>query len=126
MAKANVLWTKTAFAKVPKIMSQDGKGENAVAYVKLFSPLSGWRWYITEYDTETGEAFGLVQGSEVELGNFAIKEVNVGDWGGQDMQSHNDNFRKHRYRMPPFERDLHFKPTTIGKIRKTIEVGHPA
>lgn len=125
MSPYNKLWTKTAFAKVPAMRSQDGKGDNAVAFAKLFCPLNGWRWYITEYDRETGEAFGLVQGHEVELGNFAVREVNPGDWGGEDMQSQNNNWRG-RYRFPPFERDAHFTPTTLGKIRASIEAGNPA
>lgn len=126
MAKANKLVTKTAFAKVPPMRSQDGKGDEAVAYAKVFCPQNGWRWYITEYDPATGEAFGLVQGHEVELGTFALDNP-LGDngWGGEDMQSQNDNWRG-RYPYPPFERDLHFKPTTIGKIRASFEHGCPA
>jgi len=121
----NKLWTKTAFKKVPEMKAQDGKGDEAIAHVKLFSPMNGWRWYVTEYDPETGEAFGLVQGHEIELGTFAVREVNPDDWGGEDMQSQNDNFRG-KYRFPPFERDAHFTPTTIGKIRESLEVGCPA
>lgn len=127
MAAANKLWTKTSFKKVPPLLAQDGKGDDAVAYVKIFSILSGWRWYITEYDPETGEAFGLVQGHEVELGTFALNDPFPKDegYGGEDMQSQNINFRG-RYLCPPFERDLHFKPTTIGKIRESIKQGFPA
>lgn len=125
MSPYNNLWTKTAFAKVPPLKAQDGKGDDAIAYAKLFCPQNGWRWYITEYDPETGEAFGLVQGHEVELGTFAIHEVNPGDWEGEDMQSQNNNWRG-KYPYPPFERDAHFRPTTIGEVRTSIELGHPA
>lgn len=125
MSPYNQLWTKTAFKKVPQLKAQDGKGDEAIAFAKVFCPLNGWRWYITEYDPETGEAFGLVQGHEVELGTFALREVNPGDWGGEDMQSQNNNWRG-RYRFPPFERDGWFKPTTIGRIRESIEKGNPA
>lgn len=121
MAKCNTLVTKTAFAKVPNLMAQDGKGDDAIAYVKVFSPLNGWRYYITEYDPETGEAFGLVQGFETELGNFPLS----GDgWGGESMQDQNDNFRG-KYPCPPFERDLYFTPTTLGKIRESLAAGNP-
>jgi hypothetical protein len=126
MAKANNLWTKTAFAKVPTLKAQDGKGDDAIAYVKVFSPLNGWRWYITEYDPTTGEAFGLVQGHEVELGTIPLNNpLGEDGWDGEDMQYQNDHFRG-RFIMPPFERDLHFKPTTIGAIRESIERGCPA
>jgi len=120
MSPYNKLWTKTAFKNVPKLRGQDGLGDNAIAYVKFLSPLNGWRWYATEYDPETGEAYGLIQGDEIELGYFAIREVNVGDWNGNDMQSLNDNW-KGSFRMPPFERDAHFKPQTLAKIREKLE-----
>lgn len=126
MAIANKLWMKTAFARVPELKAQDGKGDDAVAYAKVFCPQNGWRWYITEYDPQTGEAFGLVQGHEVELGTFALNNP-LGDdgWDGEDMQSQNDNWRG-KYPYPPFERDLHYKPHTIGEIRASIERGNPA
>ena len=120
----NKLWTKTAFAKVPAMKAQDGLGDDAVAHVKLFCPLNGWAWYITEYDPKPGEAFGLVQGHEIELGPFSVREVNPGDWSGEDMQSQNDNWREKKYRFPPFERDAHYKPTTLAKIREGIANGH--
>jgi len=118
MKPANQLWTKTAFAKVPPIYSQDGKGDDAIAYVKVFCITNGWRYYITEYDPSTGEAFGLVQGFEVELGSFAL----TGDqWTDDSMQQLNDKARI----LPPFERDFHFKPATIGAIRAAIEADNP-
>ena len=46
-----------------------------VARAKLFSPYNGWRWYITEWDAETGTCFGLVEGFETELGYFDLTEL---------------------------------------------------
>ena len=46
-----------------------------VAKVKLFSPYNGWRWYVTEWDAETGLCFGLVEGFETELGYFDLTEL---------------------------------------------------
>ena len=66
------LMTKELGAKIPAI----GANENAddcdavVAKAKLFSPYTGWRWYITEWEAETGLCFGLVEGFETELGYF--------------------------------------------------------
>jgi len=126
MNAMNKLWNKTSFFNVPNIYSQDQKGDEAIAYVKLFCPQNGWRWYITEYDPKTGRAFGLVQGCEVELGYFAIRTVDKeNDWEGEDMQSQNDNW-KGKYPYPPFERDKSFKPTSLNQIRKSIERGNPA
>lgn len=69
------LLTKEILKKVPKLYAQDGKGMEAVAYAKFFDPCGSWTWYMTEYDPETGEAFGLVKGFEDELGYFSIPEL---------------------------------------------------
>ena len=61
--------------KTPAIMSQDGKGDTAIAYVKIFDPCGSWTWFITEYDPKTGEAFGLVNGFESELGYIDLAEL---------------------------------------------------
>ncbi len=114
MAAANRLFTKTAFKKVPPLYSQEFAGDKAIARVKFFSLTSGWRWYITEYDPETGTAFGLVQGHEIELGHISVTE----------LQELNDNFRKHGFRFPPIERDLHYSAKTLGEIRQQLSKGH--
>jgi len=123
MAAANRLYTKTAFRKVPNLGAQEKNGEDAIAYVKLFCPQNGWRYYITEFDPKTGEAFGLVQGFEVELGAIA---VGLGDdqYDGESMQDQNKNWRG-KYPYPPFERDIWWTPKTIGEIRQRIENGNP-
>ena len=108
MKPANRLWTKTAFAKMPPIKGAEAWGEQAVAYVKLFSTSSDWAWYVTEFDPETGHAFGLVSGFAMELGYFDV----LGE-----MQDMNNRWRELGYQCPPFERDLHYHPTTLAKIR---------
>ena len=49
--------------------------ESETAFVKWFSPDSNWTWYVAEYDPETGDCFGLVDGLEKELGYFNLKEI---------------------------------------------------
>ena len=63
-----------------KELEKDGKGERTIVYAKLF--LHNWTWYITEYNPEDGTCFGLVDGSEVELGYFNIYELNdvISQW----------------------------------------------
>jgi hypothetical protein len=58
----------------PPICSQDGKGMEAIAYVKLFDPCGSWTWYLTEWDGES-EAFGLVVGHETEFGYIPLCEL---------------------------------------------------
>jgi hypothetical protein len=91
--------------QLPPLLSQDGKGDEAIAYVKFFTPDSNWTWYATEFDGED-EFFGLVQGFETELGTFRLRE----------LQS---------IRGPlglKIERDMFFLPQALGKIRAKIDV----
>ena len=71
-----------------------------VAYGKWFHPMSNWTWYATEYDPQTGEMFGLVQGQEEELGYFSRQEL-----------------EETLVRGLPVERDLYFHPTPLSQIR---------
>lgn len=94
------LITKTIAKQIPALYQQDGKGDDAIAYVKLFTPDSNWTWYITEMNPETGECFGLVNGLERELGYFSLPELEAikGPLG------------------LAIERDRFFDPTPINQI----------
>jgi hypothetical protein len=96
------LLTKALEKKLPAIYAQDGKGDNAKAYVKFFAPWTNWTWYVTEYDPETGDCFGLVEGLERELGYFNLHELQAikGPLGLK------------------IERDTWFETTTLGEIKK--------
>lgn len=75
--------------------------KDPIAYVKFFHPLSNWTWYATEFDGED-LFFGLVQGLEEELGYFSLSEmqsIKVSSLG--------------------IERDLHFTPTPLSKLRRS-------
>jgi hypothetical protein len=69
------LLTKEALAHLPPLYAQEKKGEDAIAYVKFFTPDSNWTWYATEYDPEKRLFFGLVVGFETELGYFSLDEL---------------------------------------------------
>ena len=60
---------------IPPLYGQDGKGSNALAFVKLFTPDSNFTWYITEYDADEKICFGLIDGFEKELGYFSLNEI---------------------------------------------------
>ena len=62
---------------IPPLYANDGADDldAVVAKVKLFSPYAGWRWYVTEWNRETGLCFGLVEGFETELGYFELTEL---------------------------------------------------
>ena len=98
------LMTKELGEKIPGLYANDGAEDPdaVLAHVKLFTPFSNWTWYVTEWDAETGECFGLVQGFEEELGYFSLDELaEVTVLGG----------------VPAVERDLFWKPKTLGEIR---------
>jgi len=93
---------------LPALGAQDGKGGNAVVYLKLFTPDSGFTWWITEGGPITDDGgnvvdyhlFGLVQGQCKELGYVSLSELEVvcGPMG------------------LPIERDLYFQPKTLAEI----------
>ena len=89
-------------ATMPKTYEQDGKGDEAIAYLHYFNA-GNQNWWITEKDMETPDepgkhqAFGLANlGSYgAELGYISIAELIAHD----------------------VELDLYFKPQTLGEIK---------
>jgi len=96
------LLTKAIKKNIPALYGQDGKGGDAVAHAKLFTPDGNWAWYITEMNPETGECFGLVDGFEKELGYFSLKEVERVR-GGLGL---------------PVERDRWFTPCKLSDLKQ--------
>ena len=86
----------------PPLYSQDGRGDEAVVYVKIFDPSGTWTWYLTEWDGAQ-EAFGLVRGDDCELGYVSLFEL-ASIQGALGIG---------------LEIDVYFKPTTLREIRRT-------
>ena len=63
-----------ALRGTPKLYAQDGKGDEATAFVKIFDPCGSWTWFLTEWDGDD-QAFGLVFGHEMELGYVCLSEL---------------------------------------------------
>lgn len=94
------LITKAIAQQIPALYAQDGKGMEATAFVKFFTPWTNWTWYVTEMDPETGECFGLVDGFERELGYFTIEELeSISGPAGLKI-----------------ERDLHWTPKPLSEV----------
>lgn len=91
--------TKKNRMDLPRLYSQDGKGGDAVAHVKFFTPDSNWTWYITEFDGED-TMFGLVDGLEKELGYVSFSQLKSAR-GPMGL---------------PVERDRHWEPKKLGEI----------
>jgi hypothetical protein len=93
------LLTKQIRSKLPPLYSQDGKGGEAICYLKLFTPDSNFTFYATEFDGKD-TFFGLVDGQCKELGYFSLSELKS-------------------VRGPlglPVERDKFWKPKTLAEI----------
>ena len=103
--RGHELMTKELGDTIPALYANEHveNHDDVLAVAKLFSPYTGWRWFITEWQAETGLCFGLVEGFEVELGYFDLTELaEVTVFGS----------------VPAVERDLYWQPKTIGEIRR--------
>ena len=101
--RGHQLITRTLAEQIPALGAHDGITDLDAVLVpaKLFSPYTGWRWYVTEWDARTGRCFGLVQGFETELGSFDLTELSEATVLGG---------------VPAVERDLYWTPKTLGEI----------
>jgi len=97
------LLTKAILSKLPKLYAQEKLGDDAIAYVKFFTPDSNWTWWITEFDGQD-TFFGLCQGQEVELGYSSLAEISSAK-GPLGLH---------------IERDKFFKPTTLREIKAKL------
>lgn len=71
------LITDEMLERVPELYAQEDVSladkQVHAAYIIPFR--SNWIWYMTEYDRESGDAFGLVLGIEPEWGYFNLEEL---------------------------------------------------
>lgn len=71
------LMTDEMLKRVPELYAQEDVSladkQVHAAYIIPFR--SNWTWYMTEYDRESGDAFGLVLGIELEWGYFNLEEL---------------------------------------------------
>jgi hypothetical protein len=81
------------------LYSQDGKRGQSVVLARFFTPASNMTWYMTEFDPETGDGFGVVVGQFTELGYFNVNEM-------QNAKMQSGLFRG----MQAIERDIHVAP----------------
>lgn len=96
------LLTKALRKQLPPLC-ETGHDPNPLVVCKFFTPDSSWTWYVTEFDGED-TFYGVVDGHEVELGYFSLKELLSirGKWG------------------LPVERDRHFTPVPLSKLREEL------
>ena len=88
---------------LPPLYATENQTDPTV-HIKLFTPDSGWSWYITEYSPQEELCFGLVVGIEREMGYFSISELQAvrGPLGLK------------------IERDLYFTPLPLSQLKKQV------
>jgi len=85
----------------PALYTQEGKGDDAIVYVKLFDPCGSATWYLLEWDGQE-EAFGFVTGLQHdEYGYVPLREL---------------AFVAGRLGIG-IEIETGFRPTTLGQFR---------
>jgi hypothetical protein len=107
-------------SRLPALYSGEQQGLDALAQVKFFTPDSSWTWYASEgspvdedgfYDTDQEKVdfifFGLVAGFEIELGYFALSELEEAR-GPMGL---------------PIERDRSFEPKALRELKELHERG---
>lgn len=87
--------------KIPPLYASENISD-PLCLVKLFTPDSSWTWYVIEIDENKEECFGYVVGHESELGYFNMSEIESVK-GALGLA---------------VERDLHFTPTLLSKVRE--------
>lgn len=97
------LITKAVASKLPELYSTEHE-KDPLCIVKIFHPFSSYTVYLTEYDKNTGLAFGYVTGTgSDELGYIHISELQSIKFMGLGM-----------------ERDMHYKPERLSEVKKRI------
>ena len=96
------LLPKELLAQIPPLYMTESV-RDPIVWVKFFYPDFGWSWYGIVFDGED-TFFGLVDGDDLELGYFSLSELlkNRGTLG------------------LPIERDCHFKPCRLSKLRANL------
>lgn len=98
-----MLMTQENRHQLPALGSQDGKGDEAIAYVKLFHPLSRYTFYVTEFDGDD-TLFGWC---------VSPLEPNYDEWGYASLNELQTTVAKGL----PMERDRYFTPSPVRECK---------
>ncbi len=85
---------------IPKLYATENVKDPTV-WLRWFTPDSNFTFWVTEFDPDEKLCFGLVQGFETELGYFSLAELEEAR-GPLGLR---------------LERDIHFNPKPLSKVR---------
>ena len=98
--------TQKQWEKVPPLYSQDGKGDKAKVYMKLYTP--SMTYYVTEFDRKSGDMFGYVRNeSDLEMSEWGY--TNFNELKGAVASSKG---------LVYLDRDRNFKPQTVKQLKE--------
>ena len=103
-----LLLTKELLQKLPSTDEASAMKDPTV-WVKFFFPDAGWTWFVCGYDPETDLCWGLVDGYEIELGDFSLMEL-------RQIRGHIGC---------TLERDLYFDPRPMSQLAKELRRQYP-
>jgi len=98
------LLTKIDLENLPKLYETE-EIEDPIVHVKLFHPLGGSTWLLTEYEPETKLGFGYAFITDGELGYIPLQELEQINIAGLKV-----------------ERDNYWTPKTLSKAKKELSI----
>lgn len=103
-----LLLTKELLKKIPSTEAAYST-KDPIVWVKFFYPDFSWTWYLCGYDPDSDIAFGLVDGWEIEIGDFSVQEL-----------------RQTKGKLGcSIERDLYFDPRPLSQLAKELKKQYP-
>ena len=98
------LLTKEITEKAQKQYDKGSDLDGQMIVAKFFDPMGSWKWYLMNLADDKDYAWGIVDGFEVEMGSFSMKEL-------ASIQ------------LPlglGIERDMYFEPVKADKLWKEL------
>ncbi len=89
---------------LPRLHTQSNV-DDPEATMKYFLPGSGWTWYAIEYSPRERVFYGLIVGTDVELGNFYLDDL----------------YALRNEKGEGVKRDIWFMPKPVSELRKLHE-----
>lgn len=94
------------------LYSQDGKGDEAIAYARIFNPYGRGAWYITEYDGDD-TMFGYYRNDDHSSNGDYDDEY--GYFSRRELENARVNVMGARL---PLERDAYYEPANMGQVKR--------
>ena len=103
-----LLLTKELLKKIPSTDDAHST-EDPMVWVKFFYPDFSWTWYLCGFDPDTELAWGVVNGWDIDIGDFSLQEL-----------------RQTKSKLGlSIERDLYFDPRPLSELLRQLNSNDP-